>query len=217
MRRQETMKRRIHPVPLPLPLLRAVTACACLFLLPACSGVLRHSEQPVTVFTDPPGAYCVLSRNGATVGVVAASPGLLHVENSKRHISVRCSKALHEDETAVLASSRRDLTIGDVVVKGAIGLAFDAGTGAAHEYPSSITLYLAPVSFESAAGRDRHYDRAKAKTTKDAADAVARIEKRCAEPLTRHCRNKIEAARAARDAGIADLEAKRQRARIGSG
>ena len=105
---------------------------------------MDRAEQPVTVFTDPPGAYCVLSRNGATVGVVTPSPGLLHVQNSKHHISVRCSKALHEDETAVLAASRRDLSIGDVVVKGPIGLAFDASTSATREYPPSITLFLAP-------------------------------------------------------------------------
>ena len=217
MRRQETMKRPFPTVAPALPLLRLVAACAGLLFLPACSGVLSNSDQPVTVFTDPPGAYCVLSRKGVTVGVIASSPGLLHVENSKHHVSVHCSKALHEDETAVLAASRRDLTVGDIVVKGPIGFAFDAGTGATREYPSSITLYLAPVSFESAEDRDSHYDRVKAKATKEAADAIARIETKCAEPLTRLCRNKIEAARAALDAGIADLEAKRQRARIRGG
>lgn len=178
---------------------------------------MDRAEQPVTVFTDPPGAHCVLSRNGATVGVVNPSPGLLHVENSKHHISVRCSKALHEDETAVLAASRRDLSIGDVVVKGPIGLAFDAGRSGTHEYPPSITLFLAPLSFDSAKKRDRHYDRLKAKVLEDAAVALARIDRKCPEPLTRNCRNRLKVVETARDQETADLEAKRQRARIPGG
>ncbi len=185
-----------------------------MLLLPACFGVIDRAEQPVTVFTDPPGAYCVLSRNGATVGVVTPSPGILHVENSRHHISVRCSKALHEDETAELTASRRDLTVGDIVVKGPIGLAFDAGTSATHEYPPSITLFLAPLSFDSARKRDRHYDRLKAKVRGDAAAAITRIDRKCTEPLTRDCRNRIKAVETARDSETADLEAKRQRARI---
>ncbi len=211
------MKRPPPPSRIALPGFRRLAPWAVLLALPACSGVIDNSEQPVTVFTDPPGAYCVLSRNGATVGVVSPSPGLLHVGNSKHDISVRCSKALHEDETAVLAASRRDLTIGQIVVKGAIGLAVDAGTGATHEYPSSITVFLAPLSFENAEKRDRHYARLKTRVARDATAAIARIEKNCAEPLTRLCKNRISAVKAARDADIDDLEAKRRRAKIGRG
>lgn len=208
------MKRPLLPVRRAVPVPCRIAACAGVLLLPACFGVIDRAEQPVTVFTDPPGAYCVLSRNGATVGVVTPSPGILHVENSRHHISVRCSKALHEDETAVLTASRRDLTVGEIVVKGPIGLALDAGTSATHEYPPSITLFLAPLSFDSARKRDRHYDRLKAKVRGDAAAAITRIDRKCTEPLTRDCRNRIKAVETARDSETADLEAKRQRARI---
>ena len=211
------MKRPLLPLRSALPASCRAAACAGVLLLPACLGVIDRAEQPVTVFTDPPGAYCVLSRNGATVGVVTPSPGILHVKNSRHHISVRCSKALHEDETAVLAASRRDLTVGDVVVKGPIGLAVDAGTSATHQYPPSITLFLAPLSFDSARKRDWHYDRLKAKVSEDAAVAIARIDRKCADPLTRRCRDRIKAVETARDAETHDLEAKRQRARIGGG
>ncbi len=211
------MKRPLLSVRAALPGLCRLAPWAVLLALPACSGVIDNSEQPVTVFTDPPGAYCVLSRNGATLGVVSSSPGLLHVDNSKQDISVRCSKALHENETAVLAASRRDLSIGQIVVKGPIGLAVDAGTGATHEYPSSITVFLAPLSFETAEKRDRHYARQKTRMAREATAAIARIEQNCAEPLTRLCENKISAVKAARDAGIDDLEARRLRAKIGPG
>lgn len=211
------MKRPLLPVRPALPVLCRVAACAGVLLLPACFGVVDRAEQPVTVFTDPPGAYCVLSRNGATVGVVTPSPGLLHVQNSKHHISVRCSKALHEDETALLAASRRDLSIGEVMVKGPVGLAFDAGTSATHEYPPSITLFLAPLSFDSAKKRDWHYDRLRAKVLEDAAAAIARIDRKCSEPLTRDCRDRVKAVEIARDAETANLEAKRRRARISGG
>ena len=211
------MKRPLLPFCVALPGLRRLAPWAVLLALPACSGVIDNSEQPVTVFTEPPGAYCVLSRDGATVGVISTSPGLLHVDNSKRDISVRCSKALHKDETAVLAASRRDLTVGHIVVKGPIGLAFDAGTGATHEYPSSITVFLAPLSFESAEKRDSHYARLKTRVARDAKAAIARIERNCADPLTRLCEDRISAVKAARDAGIDNLEAKRLRAKIGRG
>ena len=211
------MKGPLLPIPPQCRVLRQAAVWLGLFSLAACSGFIEEADQSVTVFTDPPGAYCVLSRNGATVGVVTPSPGLLHINNSKDHISVRCSKALHENESAVLASSRRDLTIGDIVVKGPIGLAVDAGTGASHQYPSSITLYLAPVSFESEEERDRYYDRRKGKIADQAADAIARVESKCGIPFTRNCGNKVKAVEAGREAGIADLEAKRQRARISGG
>ena len=200
-----------------LPVLCVLAAWAGLAFLPGCVGLLEEAEQPVTVFTDPPGAYCVLSRNGRTVGTVSPSPGLLRVKNSKGDISVRCSIALHEHATAVLASSRRDLTIGEIVVKGPVGLAVDAGTGAAREYPSSITLYLPPLTFGSPQERDRYYDRVKANVAEQAADEIARIGRKCGKTLTRHCRNRMSAVAGARDDSIADLETKRQRAKIGSG
>ncbi|MYE02303.1 MAG: hypothetical protein F4Y03_13710 [Alphaproteobacteria bacterium] len=188
-----------------------------MLLLPGCFGVLDDAEQPVTVFTDPPGAHCELRRNGRWVGTVSPSPGLLRVNNRKSDISVYCSKALHEAATAVLVSSRRDLTIGDIVVRGPIGLAFEAGTGAAREYPSSITLYLPPLSFASARERDRYYNRVKAHASEQAADEIARIGRKCGETLTRRCRNRMSAIAASRDDSIADLETKRQRAKIGAG
>ncbi len=194
-----------------------VAAWAGLLFLPACSGVIEDAEQPITVFTDPPGAYCILSRRGDTVGIIPRSPGLLRVKNSKHDISLRCSKALHEDATGVLASSRRDITIGDIVVKGAIGLAVDAGIGASHEYLPSITLYLPPKTFQSAKARDSHYDRMKAEIADHADRELGRIELRCGKTLTGYCRKKMKAIEAARDATVADLEAKRRRARIARG
>ena len=211
------MKEPLLPIPSLSRVLGRTAVWLGLFPLAACTGLVEESVQPVTVFTDPPGAYCVLSRNSATVGVVTPSPGLLHVTNGEDDISVRCSKALHKDETAVLASSRRELTVGDIVVKGAIGLAVDAGTGALHRYPSSITLYLAPVSFESEEERDRYYDRRKARFAERAAGAIARIKTGCAKQFTRNCSKMVKAAEAGRDAGIADLEAKRQAAGISGG
>lgn len=209
------MKEPLFPVPAFFSIPRTAAVLLAPLLLASCFGLVEEAEQPVTVFTDPPGAHCVLRRNGRTVGVVSPSPGLLRVKNRKSDISVRCSKAMHEDATAVLASSRRDLTIGEIVVKGPVGLAVDAGTGAAREYPSSITLYLPPLSFGSTEERDRYYGRAKAHVTEQAADEIARIERKCGKTLTRHCRNKMNAFAAARDDTIADLETKRQRAKIG--
>ncbi len=211
------MKAPFFPARPVLPVLFMLAAAAGPALLAGCDGLVEEAEQPVTVFTDPPGAYCMLSRNGRSVGVVSSSPGLLRVNNSKSDISVRCSKALHEEATAVLASSRRDLTIGEIVVKGPVGLAVDAGTGAAREYPSSITLYLPPLSFGSAQERDRYYRRVKANVAEQAADEIARIGRKCGTALTRHCRNRMSAVAGARDDSIADLETKRQRAKIGSG
>ena len=130
-RRVQLMKGPLFPARPALPVLRILAVWAGTLLLSGCLGVMDDAEQPVTVFTDPPGAHCELSRNGRRIGAVSPSPGLLRVNNRKSDIAVHCSKALHADATAVLASSRRDLTIGDIVVKGPIGLAVDAGTGAA--------------------------------------------------------------------------------------
>ena len=57
----------------------------------------------------------------------------------------------------------------------------------------------------------------KANVSEQAAGEIARIERKCGNTLTQHCRNKMNAIAATRDDNIADLETKRQRARIAGG
>lgn len=118
-----------------------------LFLLPAaCASVTSGVTQSIDVATDPPGAACVLSRNGAELGRVAPTPGSLTIGKSARAIQVDCTREGHEPATATVESGFQPMTAGNILVGGVIGVVVDAGTGAMHRYPGSVSLPLVPVS-----------------------------------------------------------------------
>jgi len=189
----------------------------CLFWLPACSTIVEGDDQTITVTTNPSGASCLFRRDGHTVGVVNPTPGSTQVEKSKHDITVRCSKEKHEDTVGVLSSSFENMTFGNIIFGGLIGVAVDAGSGALHEYPPSISLDLPPISFDSIADRDSYYDRAKAKLMAEAAKTVSQIHKNCPSDSPDKCKAQVEAIERSRDIGLSDLEAKKQRARISGG
>ena len=192
-------------------------ALLCLFWLPACSTIVEGDDQSITVTTNPSGAYCLFERDGHTVGVVNPTPGSTEVEKSKHDIAVRCSKEKHEDTIGVLSSSFENMTFGNIIFGGLIGVVVDASSGALHEYPPSISLDLPPISFNSVSDRDTYYERAKAKLTAEAAKAISQIHEHCPSDDPDKCRKQIEAIEKGRDIGLADLEAKKQRAKITDG
>ncbi len=113
-------------------------------LLGACASIMEGTDQSIAVSSHPSGAICVLEREGGQIAAVNPTPGTVRVEKSAEDISVRCSKLGYQDSIGVLVSELEGMTAGNLIFGGVIGLAVDAGSGAMHYYPSSITVNLSP-------------------------------------------------------------------------
>lgn len=116
-------------------------------LLAGCASVLDGYQQLVAVETFGQegqgrvfGAQCELSNpKGA---VTLHTPGIVLVRRSFDDLSIRCEKAGFEPGEARVASVTKPMAI----LGGLSGMAVDAGTGAAFEYPPLIKVTMgAPV------------------------------------------------------------------------
>ncbi len=61
-------------------------------LLPGCASIVSGSTDEIEVATNPPGADCILYRDGANVGRINPTPGKLTVARSYSDITVNCTK-----------------------------------------------------------------------------------------------------------------------------
>ena len=113
-------------------------------LLGACASIVEGTDQSIAVSSHPSGAICVLEREGGQIAAVNPTPGTVRVEKSTEDISVRCSKPGYQDSIGILVSELEGMTAGNLIFGGVTGLAVDAGSGAMHYYPSSITVNLSP-------------------------------------------------------------------------
>jgi hypothetical protein len=109
--------------------------------LAACSTILEGTSQTITFNSNPPGANCVLSREGLTIGNVT-TPGGLVIKKTKHNIQVLCSKPGFDDSTMVLKSGTAGATYGNLVVGGLIGLGIDSASGADNKYDEVVNVFL---------------------------------------------------------------------------
>ena len=113
-----------------------------LLLTSACASITQGTTQSVSVVTEPPGATCIISREGVQVAIVNPTPGTIRIDKSSRALDVRCTLDNHEPGLTSVSSSVQAMTAGNILVGGAIGLAVDAATGAMHQYPPNVNMLL---------------------------------------------------------------------------
>jgi hypothetical protein len=113
-----------------------------LALMPACATVTTGSTQNVTVITEPAGAACTLTRDGATLGVVRPTPGTINISRSHRDIGIACQADGRQNASGVLASQLQAMTAGNLLLGGVVGVAIDAASGASARYPENFTIAL---------------------------------------------------------------------------
>lgn len=194
----------------------AAGGCAAAVALGACATLTRGTNETVSIITDPPEASCALKRSGQIVGIANPTPATVTLEKSKDDVSVVCAKDGHFDGVHVLSSTFQNMTFGNIVFGGFIGLGVDAASGAMHEYPDNVTVVLVPKEFSSehvmAAFFDRQIDRVNA----DADGAVAKIRKSCAaEKLSaKECNSLVTRINAERDTQLERLQAQRAAAKV---
>jgi hypothetical protein len=198
-----------------IPALVRVMAIVALGLTAgACATVVGGTTQDVLVESEPAGAECRLDRLGASVAIVKPTPGRVNVSRSKETIAVNCKLDGYGDSNETLSSSFTGATVGNILLGGFIGVAIDAASGANNQYPERITVILTPASFANAAARDAHFDRLTARIQETAGEELKRIKGKCSSTNTELCRMEEAPVVESRDRALADIERKRQAARI---
>ena len=117
---------------------------ALALLLPGCATVVNGTTQTMTVNTAPQGAACTLEREGANIGMVTATPGMVSFSKSGKELAVTCNKPGYLAATARAVPSFSGWTFGNLLLGGIVGVVVDASTGANFNYPNQVTLPLQP-------------------------------------------------------------------------
>lgn len=125
-----------------LPIVAAAT------LLTGCASITGSKNQPVSVQTHHNGspiqdASCTLTNDKGTWFV--KTPGSTTIQKSGQDLVVTCNKEGIPTGSAAVVSSANGGVWGNILFGGLIGYAIDASTGAAFDYPTSMTVQMGQV------------------------------------------------------------------------
>lgn len=121
---------------------KILIAGACL-LVPGCASVIDGTSQQIALESNPPGAQCLLNRNGVVIGNIT-TPGAVLVKKTKHDIEVSCTKDGYQTSTSRLKSEIQGATWGNIILGGGIGWAIDSASGADNKYQDHVTVTLSP-------------------------------------------------------------------------
>ncbi|MGF1619987.1 MAG: hypothetical protein ACFCUR_05170 [Rhodomicrobiaceae bacterium] len=115
------------------------------FALSACSTITRGTTQAIAIHT--PGvdkAECELRSEGIGVKSVV-TPATIVLEKSMHNVEVTCRKKCFNDGKGIITSSTEEMTAGNIVLGGVVGLAVDATSGAMNKYEPQIAVNMTPI------------------------------------------------------------------------
>jgi hypothetical protein len=119
-----------------------------LITLSACASIIGGSSQSVSVkttsgTTDVNGAQCTLTNDKGVW--YTTSPGSVTVHRSFNDLNVKCEHDGYIANAGNVPSGTRAMMLGNILFGGLIGVAVDAGTGSAYDYPAPIIINLQPT------------------------------------------------------------------------
>lgn len=127
-----------------MPLSRAAMLGLALSLA-GCATLVHGTSQTVTITSEPTGADCKLSRDGAKIGELASTPGQVLVDRSRVPVSVTCEKPGYKPATVVNDPAISPYYAGDLIwfpwLPLTVGV--DAVTGGGEAYESAMHVRLA--------------------------------------------------------------------------
>lgn len=103
----------------------------------------RHKGQQVV------GATCALVNPKGTFYVT--TPGTVTIHRAYDDLNVKCEKDGHQPGMASVKSSTKPMAFGNILFGGVIGAAVDAGSGAAYDYPTLISVIMGESVTQSVA------------------------------------------------------------------
>lgn len=110
--------------------------------LTGCASIIDGTSQEIVVNTNPPGASCVLNREGSPIARISETPGGTVVKKTKHDITILCNKQGYEEATFLNHSGVEGATFGNIVLGGGIGWAIDSASGADNKYTSPVNISL---------------------------------------------------------------------------
>ena len=121
--------------------------------LTGCASIVNGHNQIVSVETrhkgqQLAGASCQLVNGKGTFYVT--TPGTVTVHRAYDDINVKCEKEGMQPGIAAVKSSTKPMAFGNILFGGLIGAAVDAGSGAAYDYPTLITVIMEEAAVQSA-------------------------------------------------------------------
>jgi hypothetical protein len=127
----------------------AAIAIAASSMLTGCASIVNGSNQVISVDARSKGqqivgATCRLDNGKGTFFVT--TPGTVTVHRAYDDMNVKCEKEGLPTGLATVKSSTKPMAYGNILFGGVIGAAVDAGSGAAYDYPSLITVLMEEVS-----------------------------------------------------------------------
>ncbi len=110
------------------------------FLANGCASILSDGQMNMTVSSEPENATCELSNKEGRY--VVKTPGTIPIDTTCSPMTVVCKKAGYKTIQRELDYSHKGETWGNIIAGGGIGYLVDRSTGAACEYPQSLTITL---------------------------------------------------------------------------
>ena len=109
--------------------------------LSGCASIVSEGTQNLTVDTDPSGADCKLVNQEGTF-YVRNTPGTVPIDTTCKPMTVECTKNGYRRVQETIDYSHKGAAWGNIILGGGIGYIVDRQTGAACDYPQSITVTL---------------------------------------------------------------------------
>jgi hypothetical protein len=114
-------------------------------MLPGCASIISGSSDEIGVATNPPGADCILYREGANIGRINPTPGKLVVSRSYNDITAKCNKEGYDEGAGTAGSGFNGWVLGNLVFGGLVGVVIDTATANATGYDSELLVTLLPA------------------------------------------------------------------------
>lgn len=120
-------------------------AALCVSSLSGCASIVNGSNQAVSVEArhkgqQVVGAQCSLANPKGTYYVT--TPGTVTLSRAYDDLNVKCEKEGLQPSFITVKSSTKPMAFGNIIFGGVIGAAVDAGSGAAYDYPTLITVIM---------------------------------------------------------------------------
>jgi hypothetical protein len=187
--------------------------------LSGCATVTMGTIQTITIKTVPSGAKCTISREGKPLSIIFPTPGTVYKEKSSNSISVLCEKKDYLSKGGTIPAKFQEMTFGNILVGGLIGLATDAITGSINKYDPILTIILIPEEFNSAEERDTFFDKLKSDVLAEFQKNIDRIYRTCAKNDINsgdsynsldNCEDQIKVLESAKEGRLIQIEKERE-------
>lgn len=125
--------------------MRSLGLGLCLGLLVGCSTLTTGTTQTVSLITPgAEGASCELSS--PEVGIInVVTPAQVVLSKSQHSVRVSCRKECFTDGQGLINSSFEEMTAGNLLIGGVVGVAVDASSGAMNKYDEHVQIAMQRV------------------------------------------------------------------------